>query len=125
MKVVLQFFTELAIVAILGFSLAVISGSAVATKVGETVLEYQLSASDVNSDQNNKFDTDYYPGIWDDNYTTDVTLDDIVSEYRVSISPLIIGEIYIVGLGIVLVSTIIPSLMIMRYNPKQILMNQN
>ena len=56
---------------------------------------------------------------------SDVTLDDIVSEYRVSISPLIIGEIYIVGLGIVLVSTIIPSLMIMRYNPKQILMNQN
>ena len=125
MKVVLQFFTELAIVAILGFSLAVISGSAVASKVGETVLEYQLSASDVNSDQNNNFDTGYYPGIWDDNYTTDVTLDDIVSEYRVSISPLIIGEIYIVGLGIVLVSTIIPSLMIMRYNPKQILMNQN
>ena len=32
---------------------------------------------------------------------------------------------FVVGLGIVLVSTIIPSMMIMRFNPKRILMNQN
>ena len=64
-------------------------------------------------------------GPWNTDYTTEVTLDDLISEYEVTISPLIIGEIYVMGLGIVLISVIIPSFMIMRYNPKQILMNQN
>ncbi|MBQ1477300.1 MAG: ABC transporter permease [Erysipelotrichaceae bacterium] len=122
-KVVMQFFVELAIVAILGFSLSIISGSLIASKVGQTVLEYQIQESEVG-------DEEYYPGndyisIWDNNYTTDVTLDDLVSEYNVSVSPLIIGEIYVLGLGIVLVSILIPSMMIMRFNPKKILMNQN
>ena len=31
----------------------------------------------------------------------------------------------LLGLGIVFISVIIPSFMIMRYNPKKILMNQN
>ncbi len=55
----------------------------------------------------------------------EISLDDLISEYEVKISPLIIAEIYVMGLGIVLISVIIPSFMIMRYNPKKILMNQN
>ena len=47
----------------------------------------------------------------------------MVDAYEVQISPLIIGEIYVAGLGIVLISILIPSLMIMRYNPKKILMS--
>ena len=45
----------------------------------------------------------------------------MISEYEVSVSPLIIGEIYAVGLGVVLLATVIPSFMIMRFNPKKIL----
>ena len=51
-------------------------------------------------------------------------MDDMISEYNVNISPVIIAEIYILGLGIVLISIVIPSMMIMRYNPKRILMSQ-
>ena len=58
-----------------------------------------------------------------ENYFTEVSLDDMVEAYDVQISPLIIGEIYVAGLGIVLISILIPSLMIMRYNPKKILMS--
>ena len=73
----------------------------------------------------NKTASIYYNYIsnWDDNYFTEVTLSDMVDAYEVQISPLIIGEIYIAGLGIVLISILIPSLMIMRYNPKRILMS--
>ena len=39
--------------------------------------------------------------------------------------PMIIGEIYILGIGVVFISILIPSFMIMRFNPKKILMNQN
>ncbi|MBQ1692346.1 MAG: ABC transporter permease, partial [Erysipelotrichaceae bacterium] len=62
---------------------------------------------------------------WNTDYTTEISLDDLISEYEVKISPLIIAEIFVLGLGIVMISVIIPSFMIMRYNPKKILMNTN
>ena len=124
LKIIAQFFVELAIVAILGFSLSIVSGSMIASKVGETVLEYQIQESEVGEDEPYYPDDDYI-SIWDNNYTTNVSLDDLISEYKVTVSPLIIGEIYVMGLGIVLISILIPSLMIMRFNPKKILMNQN
>ncbi|MBO7677567.1 MAG: FtsX-like permease family protein [Erysipelotrichaceae bacterium] len=123
-KVIAQFFIELALVAVLGFTLSVISGSLIAKRIGYTVLEYQIASSELNEDE---AEIDYYGGFnpWDTDYTTEITLDDLISEYEVSVSPLIIGEIYILGLGIVFISVIIPSFMIMRYNPKKILMNTN
>ena len=121
-KIIAQFFIELAIVAVIGFTLAVGSGSLVANKVGQEVLEFQIQESEVGEED----EYDYsYESIWDTDYTTEITLDDLVSEYNVTVSPLIIGEIYVLGLGIVLISILIPSMMIMRFNPKKILMNQN
>ena len=123
-KVIAQFFLELALVAILGFSLAVVSGSLIAKRIGYTVLDYQISSSDLESSNNGGYYVyDFDP--WNEDYTDDITMEDLISEYEVSISPTIILEIYILGLGIVLISVIIPSFMIMRYNPKKILMNQN
>ena len=123
LKIIAQFFIELALVAIVGFTIAVGSGSLVANKVGQKVLEFQIQESDV-SEEDEYYYNEYY-SIWDDDYSTEISLDDLVSEYEVTVSPLIIGEIYVMGLGIVLVSILIPSLMIMRFNPKKILMNQN
>ena len=123
-KVVAQFFVELALVALLGFTLSIGTGSLIANKVGQTVLEYQITSSGIN-EENNDDDIYYSSSLWDDDYSSDVTLEDLVSNYNVSISPVIIAEIYVVGLAIVLVSILIPSMMIMRFNPKKILMNQN
>ena len=122
-KIVLQFFVELALVAIIGFTLAVGSGSLVANKVGQKVLEFQIQESEVDDEEDDYFST--YNSVWNTDYSTKISLDDLVGEYSVSISPLIVGEIYILGLGIVLISILIPSFMIMRFNPKKILMNQN
>ena len=119
--VIAQFFVELALVAVLGFTLAVGSGMLIAGRVGEEVLQYQVEFSGLNESE---VDDDYnYISNWDDNYFTEISLSDMVDAYEVQISPLIIGEIYIAGLGIVLISILIPSLMIMRYNPKRILMS--
>ena len=121
LMVVAQFFVELALVAIIGFTLSVGTGTLIAGKVGEEVLQYQVEFSGLNETQE---DDDYnYISNWDENYFTEVSLDDMVEAYNVQISPLIIGEIYVAGLGIVLISILIPSLMIMRYNPKKILMS--
>ncbi len=115
-------FIELALVSIIGLSLSVVSGSIIANKVGQTVLQYQIQESDIESEE--EYNYNYY-SIWDNDYSTDVSLDDLIAEYSVQVSPIIIGEIYVLGLGIVFISIIIPSLMIMRFNPKKILMNQN
>jgi len=121
LMIVAQFFVELALVAVIGFTLSVASGTLIAGKVGEEVLEYQVEFSGLNETEE---EDDYnYISNWDDNYFTEVSLSDMVEEYEVQISPLIIAEIYVAGLGIVLISILIPSFMIMRYNPKKILMS--
>ncbi|MBQ6559661.1 MAG: FtsX-like permease family protein [Erysipelotrichaceae bacterium] len=125
LKVIGQFFIELAIVAIIGFTLSIVSGSLIAKSLGNKVLEYQIASSDIDENNNNFYYYDNGFDPWNTDYSTDITLEDLVSEYEVKISPLIIAEIYVLGLGIVFISVIIPSFMIMRYNPKKILMNQN
>lgn len=120
LMVVAQFFVELALVAVIGFTLAVGSGTLIAGRVGEEVLNYQVEFSGLSEEVEDDYN---YISNWDDNYFTEVTLSDMVDAYEVQISPLIIGEIYVAGLGIVLISILIPSLMIMRYNPKKILMS--
>ena len=125
-KIVMQFFVELIIVAVLGFTLAVLSGSMIAGKVGEVVMNYQVATEDQYADEEQGNDY-YYPGneLWDTNYFTDITQEDIIEQYKVQISPLIIAEIYVLGLGVVFLSILIPSAMIMRFNPKKILMSTN
>ena len=119
-KVVMQLFIELIIVALLGFTLSVISGSMIAGKVGDMVLDYQKETEEqYNTEDNNNY---YY---YDTTYFTEITQDDMLSQYEVKISPLIIAEIYVLGLGVVFISILIPSVMIMRFNPKQILLNTN
>lgn len=124
LKIIGQFFIELALVAIIGFSLSIVSGSLISKQIGNKVLEYQISSSGLNEDEEEPYMYDYID-IWNTDYSTEITLDDLISEYEVSVSPLIIAEIYVLGLGIVFISVIIPSFMIMRFNPKKILMNQN
>ena len=121
-KVILQFFVELAIVAVIGFSASVISGSLIAKNIGNRVLEYQIN-SDGYGQEEEEYDYGYID-IWNTDYSTEISIDDLIAEYEVKVSPLIIAEIYVLGLGIVFVSVIIPSIMIMRFNPKKILMNQ-
>ncbi len=123
LKVVGQLFAELIIIAIAGFTLAVASGSVMAGKVGEAVLEYQTASEAQYEDGNEYGQTYYWAG--DGNYFTEVSQEQLLSEYHVRVSPKLIAEIYILGTGVVLLAIVIPSFMIMRLNPKQILLEQN
>lgn len=120
-KVVMQLFVELLIVALLGFTLSVASGSLIAGKVGESVLAYQVTTEEKYEEGNDH----YYEYIDPNSYFTEVSQEDILSKYEVRVSPVLIAEIYVLGLGVVFVSILIPSVMIMRFNPKQILLNTN
>ncbi len=123
MKIVAQFFVELIIVALIGFTLSVASGSLVAKQVGKMVMDYQVDTESQYGSLDDQNNGTVYWG--ETNYFTEITQDDLLAEYDVQISPMIIAEIYILGIGVVFISILIPSFMIMRFNPKKILMNQN
>ena len=114
--VVAQLFLELLFIAFVGFALASVSGSLMAGRVGDLVLDYQS-----NADAQYESEDDYY-FTSSDSYFTEVTQDELFSQYHVSVSPLLIFGIFILGTGVVLISIVIPSAMIMRLNPKQILL---
>ncbi len=123
-KVVSQLFLELILIALLGFGLAAVSGSMIAGSVGERVLNYQTEVDSQYNDEDEFVDDSFY---WTDtsDYFTDITQEDLLSQYEVSVSPALIGEIFVIGAGVVLLAIIVPSFMIMRLNPKQILLEQN
>ena len=122
LKVVGQLFVELFIIALIGFSLASVSGSLIAGKVGDAVLQYQTQTDAQYGDTTD--DNNYY---FSDstNYFTTVTQDQMLAQYHVKVSAGLIGEIYVLGTAVVLIAIVIPSFMIMRLNPKQILLEQN
>lgn len=122
LKVVAQLFVELIVIAVFGFSLAVVSGSLIAGRVGQAVLEYQTATEEQYATDEDS--TVYYYSDTDSYFTT-VSQEDLLSNYEVKVGPLLIGEIYVVGAGVVLLAILIPSFMIMRLNPKQILLEQN
>ena len=122
LKIMAQFFVELAIVALLGFTLSVGTGSLISKQVGTALLENQIQEADINEEED--YFGDDWINVWDSNYVTKVSLEDFTAEYDATISPVVIAEIYVVGLAIVALSIVIPSVMIMRFNPKKILMNQ-
>lgn len=121
-KVILQLFLELIAIAALGFLLAVGSGSLIAGRVGEAVLSYQ-TASDAQYETDDNSNTYYWSSTTD--YFTEVTQDDLLSQYHVSVSAPLVLEIYVIGAVVVLIAILIPSFMIMRLNPKQILLETN
>ena len=98
-----------------------------AGKVGDQVLNYQ-TANEAQYENLDKFDDNIYYS-YDDfgnsDYFTHISQEQLLAQYHVSVSPLLIGEIYLLGTMVVLVSIVVPSFMIMRLNPKQILLEQN
>lgn len=117
-KVVMQLFAELLIVAFLGFTLAVGTGSLIAGKVGDVVLDYQKN----NTEQEIEVDTSY-SWVGNQDYFTEISQDELLENYQVTINPLLILEIYGLGILVVFISILIPSVMIMRLNPKRIMLS--
>ncbi len=117
LKVISQLFVELLIIGLVGFTLSVVSGSLIASSAGKALLNYQVAVDESYATDNDDY---YYVGSSTD-YFTEISQEDMLANYNVTISPIIIGEIYVAGIGIVLISILIPSLMILRFNPKRIL----
>lgn len=113
-KVVGQMLAEVLTISLIAITLAVFSGNLIAKNVSTGLIEQQVAQQEDDlmggySYSMNGFDAD-------------VTTEDVVEAYEVKITPAYIGTMYGVGLGTVIVATIIPMTYLVRLNPKKILL---
>lgn len=109
-RVVGQILIEVMVVAFIGITISLFSGNFLAGQISETMMK---------ADDNDEYYDDmfYYMDL-----QTDITPDDVMDAYEVSLNASYILGFYIIGLLTILISTIIPLIYIVRLNPKKILM---
>lgn len=116
-KVIGQLMSELLIIALVAFSLSIVSGNFIAKYYGESMLKTQMESTMSQS-------TSYYvyaPESMYGNDTSTLQYSDFVSSFNIQLDPMVYLELMAYGILVVAISTFIPIIFIMRYNPKTIL----
>lgn len=108
-KIVMQFVMEVLIIAVVTFALSIISGNL----IGQVISDSPITAEFIQTD-----DLEYYGTKGGKGYTE---MDIDQPELMVSLNLQVVATLFGVGILLSVISTIIPSLYVMRYNPKQIL----
>ncbi|MGY3703093.1 hypothetical protein BW731_00125 [Vagococcus martis] len=112
LNVVGQIVVEVMLVALVAMTLSVFSGNLLAKGFSDSLMTTQ-------SDHVTEDNTIIYGSPIND---INLTEDDVVSAYEIRLTPSYIVLFYLVGLIVVLLSTIVPLVYIMRLNPKKIMM---
>ncbi|MGL4335699.1 MAG: FtsX-like permease family protein, partial [Turicibacter sp.] len=116
-KVVGQLMSELLIVALIAFSLSIVSGNFIAKYYGQEMLKTQMESS-MNSSNNSSI---YIPDQMYGSEDTSLQYTDFVTNFNIKLDPMVYAELMLYGMLVVCISTFIPIIFIMRYNPKTIL----
>lgn len=115
LKIVLQYAIEVLIIAILAFTLSIFTGNIISEKVGDVLLEKELNT--INEEKQNQPDIGGRFEMEEQNNT------EVISNIDVSVNFEVIMKLYGIGILIVLVSSITPTILVFRYKPKKILSN--
>lgn len=116
-KVIAQIVIEVVVVAVVAITISVFTGNMLAKGFSNSLIQTQKTE-----------ETGSMGGYGPDDYqlgqltNTSVSEDDVVDAYQISLNASYIILFYVVGIGVVLVSTIAPLVYIMRLNPKKIMM---
>lgn len=117
-KIISQIVIEVISIALIAITLSVFSGTVLAKNVSQSILEDQLISQEESSDwMINGGGSMGVIGL-----STEVSSEDILAEYNVSLDAKVIVLFYVIGLGTVLGSTIVPMVYISRLNPKKVMM---
>ncbi|MFD1416696.1 ABC transporter permease [Oceanobacillus jeddahense] len=109
-KVVGQILIEVLAVAVIGITLSLFTGNLLAGQVSDTMMK-----ADDNQEE-------FYGGYYYEGMENNLTVDDVMDSYEVSLNSSYVLGFYGIGLLTILISTIIPLIYIVRLNPKKILM---
>ncbi|MGL4373993.1 MAG: FtsX-like permease family protein, partial [Turicibacter sp.] len=116
-KVIGQLMSELLIIALVAFSLSIVSGNFIAKYYGQEMLKTQMEGAMSESTNSGIYIPDQMYGSQDDT----LQYSDFVSNFNIQLDPLVYLELMVYGMLVVGLSTFIPIIFIMRYNPKTIL----
>lgn len=116
-KVIGQIVVEVVIISVVAITLSVFSGNVLAKGVSGSLIDTQMKAEEEK--QMNGMDMS-----WEFQELTGNTVDgsDVKESYQVSLSLAYVIIFYVVGIGTVLLSTVVPLIYILRLNPKKIMM---
>ncbi|MFT4417185.1 ABC transporter permease [Fredinandcohnia humi] len=127
-KLIGQFIAEILVVAVLALGIASLSGNAVAAQIGEQLLDQELEQSQETATNPASFERGMGgrmgfggmgPGIQAQHEV------DPVDELSVEVSSKDLGFLALIGLAIAVVSALLPSLTVLRLQPKTILTKQD
>lgn len=116
LKIVSQFVLEVVLIAVIAFSISLFTGEIIGEKLSASVLDSELFGAVEEPKQVSNRKNGFV--------NTKAPLDD-VAEFDLSLDISVMVQLFSMGLILTVVSTAIPSLYVMRFNPKQILTNRN
>ena len=116
-RIVSQILLEVVVTSFIAITLAVGVGHLLSGAVSGNMLRNQLTAetSDDHFHHWDVFDSIGIP-------STDMSIDEMMEAYNVSLSLQTVGLFYIIGLGAVIVSSLVPVIYVVTLNPKKVLM---
>lgn len=121
-RIILQFITEVVVIAVIAFTLSIFSG----VQVGKLISESTLSSieSNTNTEVSDRFNS--MPNEQNGGFNRpgeQIQFDIETPDLEIGLNSLIILEFFAAGLLISIISVSIPALYVTRFNPKQILTN--
>ncbi len=111
-KIVMQYALEVLLIAIVAFTLSIFTGNIISEKVGDILLEKEISTLNEETKESSQMGG---------RFEIEAQNTEVISEIDVSVNIKVVMQLYGFGLLIVLISSITPTILVLRYKPKKIL----
>jgi len=120
-RVVGQVLSEVLVISLVAITLALFTGNLISGILSNSMIENQVIAQQ-GAQQDPWWGYQEYSILDSMGYGVNITLEELASQYKVTLGPSIILIFYAVGILTVLFSTLVPSLYVLRLNPRKILL---
>ena len=125
LNIIIQIILEVVIVGMIGISLSLFTGKILAQQYGDDVLKLSVVQKNISEDASNENYFGNVTGLQQKDYFSNISQDDIFDNFIVDISISTACNIYSVSLLIILISSILPSILIMILEPNKILAHKD
>jgi len=121
-KIIGQVLSEVMMISLIAITLALFTGNLISGILSNSMIENQVIAQQQEMQQNPWMMYGDYNVLDAMGYGASITLEDLASQYNVSLGLGIVLTFYGVGILTVLISTLVPILYVLKLNPRKILM---
>ena len=116
-NIIMQIVAELLPIAVIGLTISLLIGNIVAGQLSQDMLRQDLLESQIDA----TVQTTATP-LEELGYRFEISMEEMLASYEISLDPTIVFMFYGVGLGTVLISTLVPIIFAVKVDPKKLLM---